>query len=101
VKIVTEAKKRQPNNQRIWLYRARILKRSGDANAAYQEFRAVVEKDVNNVEAAREVRLHQMRKGGKTTDPHKKDASGKSDKKDEGKGAGKDIGAMFGKFFKR
>ncbi|HVU00235.1 MAG TPA: J domain-containing protein [Polyangiaceae bacterium] len=106
VQMVNEAKKRQPNNQRIWLYRARVLKRAGEMNAAIAEFRAIVDKDVNNVEAAREVRLHQMRKGnapeardrtGKDTGRTKKDEK----EKDEGKGASRDIGAMFGKLFKR
>jgi curved DNA-binding protein CbpA len=101
LKMVNEAKKKQPDNQRVLLYRARILKRSGDLDNAYREFRAIVERDVHNVEAAREVRLHQMRRGKNTTDPRRKSGAPGGKSKPPEKSASKDIGAMFGKLFKR
>lgn len=96
LKMVNDAKKRQPDNLRVRLYRARVLRRSGDIDGAYREFRAIVEKDANNVEAAREVRLHEMRRGKtRTTDPHKQGTSA------DAKNSGKDLGQLFGKLFKR
>jgi curved DNA-binding protein CbpA len=101
LKMVNDAKKKQPDNQRVLLYRARVLKRSGDLDGAYREFRSIVERDAHNVEAAREVRLHQMRKGKNTTDPRRKDGPPAPKGKTQEKSASKDIGAMFGKLFKR
>lgn len=91
IKIVNEAKKKQPQNKKVRLYRARVLKRAGDAEQAYREFRSIVEEDANNVEAAREVRLHQMRRGNTTTDPGKTGSRGQKDKDP----------SLFGKLFKR
>jgi curved DNA-binding protein CbpA len=101
LKMVNDAKKKQPDNQRVLLYRARVLKRSGDLDGAYREFRSIVERDAHNVEAAREVRLHQMRRGKTTTDPRRKDGQPSPKGKTPEKSASKDIGAMFGKLFKR
>jgi curved DNA-binding protein CbpA len=107
VKKVNDARKREPENQKVRLYRARVLKRSGDLAAAHKEFRALVEKDANNVEAAREVRLFEMRRG-KGTDPKKtpqgaaRQTSPKAGGKDKKEGLGNmDVGELFGKFFKR
>ena len=114
VKMVNDARKRQPDNMKVRLYRARVLSRSGDADAAYREFRNIVEQDAHNVEAAREVRLYEMRRGKKTTDPRKSIPPKENDArrtqpkaterggKSEPKGArNQDIGEIFGKFFKR
>lgn len=112
VKMVNEARKRQQDNMKVRLYRARVLSRSGDTDAAYREFRNIVEQDANNVEAAREVRLFEMRRGKKTTDPRKSVSPGDPRRTDprtndkgsrqENKGAlNQDIGQIFGKFFKR
>jgi hypothetical protein len=110
--MVNEARKRQQDNLKVRLYRARVLGRSGDLEGAYREFRKIVEHDANNVEAAREVRLFEMRHGKKTTDPRRSVSPGdprrsqakQSDKgaKADNKGAlNQDIGQIFGKFFKR
>jgi curved DNA-binding protein CbpA len=112
VKMVNEARKRQQDNMKIRLYRARVLGRSGDLQGAYREYRNIVERDANNVEAAREVRLYEMRHGKKTTDPRRSVSPGDprraqpraSDKgaKADNKGAlNQDIGQIFGKLFKR
>ncbi|HEX3596806.1 MAG TPA: J domain-containing protein, partial [Polyangiaceae bacterium] len=70
LKMVNDARRIQPDNLKVRLYRARVLKRSGDGDAAHREFRGIVEQDAHNVEAAREVRLHEMRRGNRT-DPKK------------------------------
>jgi len=114
VKMVNESRKRQPDNMKVRLYRARVLNRSGDNEGAYREFRNIVEQDAHNVEAAREVRLYEMRRGKRTTDPRKplpprdgdarrtQQRANEKDGKADPKGAPKqDIGEIFGKFFKR
>jgi curved DNA-binding protein CbpA len=113
LKMVNDARRTQPDNLKVRLYRARVLKRSGDMDAAHREFRSIVEQDAHNVEAAREVRLHEMRRGSRSTDP-KKSTDGKTTgakntgakntgAKNTGKGGKNpppDQG-LFGKLFKR
>jgi tetratricopeptide (TPR) repeat protein len=112
LKMVNEARKRQQDNMKIRLYRARVLSRSGDLDGAYREYRNIAERDANNVEAAREVRLYEMRRGKKTTDPRKSVSPGdprrpqaranERSAKSDNKGAlNQDIGEIFGKLFKR
>jgi curved DNA-binding protein CbpA len=107
IKMVNDARRAQPDNLKVRLYRARVLKRSGDADAAHREFRSIVEQDSHNVEAAREVRLHEMRRGKRSTDPRKLGADGRQTGRQTGpKGTGKGKGSpeaagLFGKLFKR
>jgi cytochrome c-type biogenesis protein CcmH/NrfG len=59
--LLSKAVRLQKDNPRIRLYRAFVLKASGQLAEAMREYRAVIELEPNNVEAAREVRLHRMR----------------------------------------
>jgi tetratricopeptide (TPR) repeat protein len=104
IKMVNDARRAQPNNLKVRLYRARVLKRSGDHDAAHREFRSIVEQDAHNVEAAREVRLHEMRRGKtRNSDPRKLGADGRqTGPKGTGKGKGSpEAASLFGKLFKR
>jgi len=98
IRMVNEAKKLQPDNQNVRIHRARVLTRAGDFEGAYREYRGVVEKNANHVEAAREVRLFQMRKSKSTTDPKRPTGptSGKGSMVPPPKDAG-----LLGKLFKR
>lgn len=60
---LSRAVKKQSNNVKVRLYRARVLKDAGMVNDAMRDFRAIVEQDPNHVEAQRELRLHRMRNG--------------------------------------
>jgi tetratricopeptide (TPR) repeat protein len=42
-------------------YRGELLKRSGDEEKSYRDFRKVVQLDPRNIDAAREVRLYELR----------------------------------------
>ncbi len=113
LKMVNEARRLQPDNVKVRLYRARVLRRSGDGEGAYKEFRNITEQDASNVEAAREVRLYEMRRGNRPPEakkgaPNKKvDPKGAPPPADKGKPAAnkdllnQDIGQLFGKLFKR
>ena len=110
VKMVNSAKEREPANLRVRLYRARVLKRSGDAVGAHREFERIVEQDAHNVEAAREVRLHEMLQGQERTDPEddavaKPRATGRAPGKTKPGAKGKvwkvPRPGLFGKLFKR
>jgi curved DNA-binding protein CbpA len=91
LRLVNQARKRDENNLRIRLHRARVLQRAEQHRAAYLEYQHVAEHDERNVEAAREVRLYRMRKGKGVVDDEGASASGLN----------QDIGQLFGKWFKR
>jgi curved DNA-binding protein CbpA len=76
------------NNLRARFYRGMLLKRAGRMNKAIKDFRFVVEKNPNHVDAAREVRLFEIRKNeaAKNESPAEKPAEG---------------GGLFGRLFKR
>lgn len=53
----------QPNSVRAHWYRGQLYKRMGKDSKAIQDFRAVRERDPRHVDAEREIRLYQMRRG--------------------------------------
>jgi len=91
------AVKKEPNNERALYYRGQLLKRIGQMSAAARDFRAVVELNPRHVDAARELRLYQMRRqgGGDSVPPPGVTPSAAPDKHEKsGKG-------LLGKLFKR
>jgi cytochrome c-type biogenesis protein CcmH/NrfG len=91
IHMVNEAKRLQEDNVKVHLYRARVLRRAGEESQALREYQWVVDREPNNVEAAREVRLYKMRRG---TLPRSK-PPGKSGLLNQ------DLGDLFGKIFKK
>jgi len=79
--MLKKAIAKQKDNVKIHYYLACVLKLAGQQGAAMREFRHVAEHDPNNVDAAREIRLHDMRKGNSKHPPGE--------------------ASLFGKFFKR
>jgi cytochrome c-type biogenesis protein CcmH/NrfG len=79
--MLKKALTKQTDNVKIHYYMACVLKLAGQQGAAMREFRHVAEHDPNNVDAAREIRLHDMRR-----------VNSKAPSDDAG---------VFGKFFKR
>jgi curved DNA-binding protein CbpA len=61
--LLKDAVHKQPNNVKVRYYMACVLKLGGQKAAALREFRIVSENDPGNLDAARELRLHNMRKG--------------------------------------
>jgi curved DNA-binding protein CbpA len=61
--MLKKALAKQTNNVKIHYYLATVLKLAGQAGAALREYRHVAEHDPSNVDAAREIRLHEMRRG--------------------------------------
>jgi cytochrome c-type biogenesis protein CcmH/NrfG len=79
--MLKKAIAKQTNNVKIHYYLATVLKAAGQTGAALREYRHVAEHDPSNVDAAREIRLHEMRR-----------AHSKQPAADAG---------LFGKIFKR
>lgn len=59
---IEKAQRMEINNLRIRWYRGSILKRLGKNGKAIGDFRFIVEMDPRHVDAAREIRLYEMRK---------------------------------------
>ncbi len=57
-----------PRHQKALWYRGSLLKRVGRENAAINDFKHLIELDARHVDAAREIRLFEMRSGGKDVD---------------------------------
>ena len=84
---LTAAIDKESRCERALFYRAQLLKKLGKSEAALRDFRLVAELNPRNIDAAREVRLHEMR-----GDSPKKDA--KDDNSKQAKSG------LFGKLFK-
>jgi tetratricopeptide (TPR) repeat protein len=63
---LSRASRLQPNNLKVRMYRADVLKAAGRLQDALREYRHVADADPNNVDAQRELRLHKMRAGTAT-----------------------------------
>jgi len=83
--------------EKAHFWRGMLNKRVGKADAAYRDFKRVVEMNPRNIDAAREVRLHRMR-GGRRSDPPAGAARANSETPkaaDDGKTG------LFGRLFKK
>ena len=65
-----------PDHERAHLYKAQIHKAMGKTREALEGFKRVVEINPNNLDAAREVRIAQMRAEGHRPDTKKKEPTG-------------------------
>jgi len=67
LKVLNDCVRKEEMNLRVRWYRGQILKRLGHERRALEDFRAIVERDPRNVDAQRELRMHDMqRSGGKS-----------------------------------
>lgn len=69
LKLLKAAVAKQNANVKIRYYLACVLKRAGQDSAALREFRFVADNDPSNLDAARELRLHEMRKNNPPEPP--------------------------------
>jgi curved DNA-binding protein CbpA len=82
VALLKKAIGNQGNNVKIHYYNACVLKLAGQTAAALREFRHVAERDPSNVEAAREIRLNDLRRS-------------------QSQAAASSSSSLFSRFFKR
>ena len=84
--------------EKAYFWRGMLNKRVGRAEAAYRDFRKAVDLNPHNIDAAREVRLHNMRGGprGRSSSPPARSSPvpAKPTKPDEKSG-------LLGRFFKK
>jgi tetratricopeptide (TPR) repeat protein len=83
--------------EKALLWRGMLLKRNGSGHTAMKDFKAVVELNPRNIDAARELRLHEMRSTGK---PPKVSPARTTPTPNQGQRKTPD-GGLFGKLFKK
>jgi cytochrome c-type biogenesis protein CcmH/NrfG len=83
-----KAVRMEENNLRVRWFRGQLYKRLGRNNRALADFRFIFERDPKHVDAQREIRLFEMRKGSA---PSKSDPPPTSDK----------TGGVFGRLFNK
>ena len=93
IEVLDEAIKSNPRSERAYLYRAMLYKRHHRDGPAYKDFKKVAELNPKNIEAQREIRLHEMR-GGPTHDVAPKPSPSPT-------GAPPPKPGLFQKFFKK
>jgi tetratricopeptide (TPR) repeat protein len=93
LRILTAAVDREPRCERAYFYRALLLQRQNHMEQAIRDFRKAMELNPRNIDAAREVRLWDMR-GGTKASPEP--PAVKAKEKDAKGGGG-----LLGKLFKR
>jgi curved DNA-binding protein CbpA len=97
IKLMNDAVKRDPENERVRFARAELFKLAGKTDEALRDFRWCAERNPRNVDAIREVRLHAIRAGEKpphSRPPHRPTQKPAAAAKDE-------KGGLLGKLFKR
>jgi curved DNA-binding protein CbpA len=97
IAVLDGAIRREPQNERARFARAQIYKRMNRMDVAIKDFRWVAEQNPRNLDAVRELRLYQMRRGSPTSS---RGPDSKRGGKGSVKGSGKS-GGLFGKLFKR
>lgn len=122
IALLDRAVQQEANNVRALWYRGQLLKKAGKVMAAIRDFRAIVQLKPSHVDAAREIRVYEMRKrtdgagagrqgsdtGRSTTEP-RRPGSGTGPNRDgrdsgrQSKDAGRDTGpqGLLGRFLKR
>jgi curved DNA-binding protein CbpA len=99
LRLLTTAIDREPRCEKAYFYRALVLQKQGMHDQAMRDFRKVNEINPRNIEAAREVRLNEMRGGkGSASDP---DDTAKGGKGNVRSSQPKATGGLLGKLFKR
>ena len=69
IDVMTQAIKKSARNEKAHYYRAQLYRRVGKDREAVADFRTAVDLNPRNIDAAREVRLHNMRKSSNSTIP--------------------------------
>lgn len=86
---------KNPNCERAYFYRGMLYKRAEESNKALKDFKKAAELNPRNLDAMREVRLHNMRGGASKPPPGM--GSGRPSKPP----APETLGGLFGKLFKK
>jgi hypothetical protein len=108
--ILERCIQRNPNCERAYFYRGMLYKRAGEASKALKDFKKAADLNPRNLDAMREVRLHNMR-GGASKPPPGPTSGGPGSGSSGGPGArgskgnkpaeSESLGGLLGKLFKK
>ncbi len=99
VTILDRCIEKNPHSERAYYFRAMLLKRADQPARALKDFKKVAELNPRNLDAIREVRLHNMRTGNTTKPtPGSGSPAARGAKPTTGEKAGS---GLFGKLFKK
>lgn len=99
LEILDRAVEREPENLRIRYYRGQLLKRMGRTSQAMKDFLFISKRAPNHVDAQREIRLFQMRRGegsARLGSDTKHPTAAPSSSRTSG-----EVASFFGRLFKR
>lgn len=101
IKLLDKAASLNNRCEKAYYWRGMLYKRLARGDMAAKDFKRVADLNPRNIDAAREVRLHQMRGGGRGSTPPPPQAQKKSPvpPKPDGDSPGK--GGLFGRLFKK
>jgi hypothetical protein len=94
--VLDSCLKKNPNCERAYFYRAMLHKRNEDQRKAIADFKKAADLNPRNLDAAREIRLYNMRGGSKAPPPM---AGGSGARKPAQEP--ETLGGLFGKLFKK
>lgn len=96
VLILDRCIQKSPHNERAYFYRGMLYKRANETSKALKDFKKAAELNPRNLDAMREVRLHNMR-GKPTAGGTPTQAPGRASKPPSSEKSG----GLFGKLFKK
>ncbi len=92
---------KNPMCERAYFYRGMLYKRAEEFNKALKDFKKATELNPRNLDAMREVRLHNMRGGQKGQQAASAAAAGRPSAAPAAPAAAEKLGGLFGKLFKK
>ncbi len=97
IEQLAKAIKMSDRCEKAYFWRGMLYRRLGKDDLAVRDFRLVIELNPRNIDAAREVRLYQMRGGSKTSNPPARKSSSPPQKP----GDSSPKNSLFGRLFKK
>ena len=89
------------NSERAYFWRGMLYKRIDETSKAMKDFKKASELNPRNLDAMREVRLHNIRGGQSKPPPGNSSSGGRPSQKPAKPAAPETLGGLFGKLFKK
>jgi len=100
IAVLDRCIKLNANSERAYFWRGMLYKRIDDTPKAMKDFKKAAELNPRNLDAMREVRLHNIR-GGQSKPPPGNNSSGSGGRPSQKPAAPETLGGLFGKLFKK
>lgn len=101
IAVLDRCIQKNPSCERAYFYRAMLHKRNEDGRKAIADFKKVADMNPRNLDAAREVRLYNMRGGSKAPPPPSASNAPTATGRNKPAQQPETLGGLFGKLFKK